>query len=143
MLPSARRDTTASSGMLTGHQNPLWMFASLRGSTPLLTIPQIMINVFSSEHSNSLETLNSSPYVVIPLPYIVLDHSHYSVASLQHFQPPTFASGDESPPQFHSNVNNSINICSIGSPHVSTRPPRLPALSRQCRSSTVQKLAVI
>jgi hypothetical protein len=38
VLPSARRDTTASSGMLTGHQDPLWMFARLRGSTASSTI---------------------------------------------------------------------------------------------------------
>jgi hypothetical protein len=73
------------------------MFACLINS--IIDDPQIMIKAFSSEHSTSLETSNSYLYVVIPLLYVV---SHYSVAPLHHFQPPTFASRDESPRNFTS-----------------------------------------
>jgi hypothetical protein len=89
VLPSATRDTTASSGMLTGHQDPLWMFARLRGINSIIDDPQIMINVFPSEHSTWLETSNSYLCVVLSLLYFVL---RYSIATLQHFQPPTYES---------------------------------------------------
>jgi hypothetical protein len=80
--------------MLTGYQDPLWMFARLRGTNSIIDDLRIMINAFSSEHSTLLETSNSYLYVAIPLLYIALNHSHYSIAFSQHFQPPTY----ESPP---------------------------------------------
>jgi hypothetical protein len=75
--------------------------------------PQIMINVFPSEHSTSLETSNSYLYVVLPLLYIVLDHIHYSVALLQHSQPPTFASLYESPPRNFTQTSTTRSISAV------------------------------
>jgi hypothetical protein len=69
-----------------------------------------MINVFPSEHSTSLETSNSCLHVVIPLLYIVL---HYSVAPLQHFQPPTFASGYELLPRNFTQTSTTRSISAV------------------------------
>jgi hypothetical protein len=110
VLPRARRDATASSGMLAGHQDPLWMFARLRGINSVIDDLRIMINAFPSEHSTSLETSNSCLYVVMPLLYVVL---HYSVAPLQHFQPPTFASGYELPPRNFTQTSTIRSISAV------------------------------
>jgi hypothetical protein len=57
VLPSTRRDTTASSGMLTGHQHPLWMFARLRGIN-IIDDLRIMIDAF---HPSNQPAIRNQP----------------------------------------------------------------------------------